>query len=217
MTFTLNIPLSQDDVNQINGLGQTITITQSNPTASTTQAPVAWVAFSPFEANLVTWEAPVAIYASDALVESGVQIFQESTTPYPATPGVLYPFSGGAFQPAVPNDGAKGTYYTQNNSGGTLTFGLTQTCMRNGAVLGGGPAPLSISSVGNTEEESFVVEANIWVYLSDVTNNGTVISSVTSSALALTMQDDNPVELEFDATSNTFQINDNARQLAARR
>ena len=206
MTFTLNISLSGSDVNHIKKeLQQTVTITQSNPDPSAPGLPVAWVSFSPYEVNQLTWEVPVGIYAATELQHGYGTLQQVSTTEYPADTGDLYVFSDNVFNKPVPNGGDDGTFYVQNHNGGGLNFGLTQTCMLNGGVLGDGPAPLSVTQVGNGEAATFQIESNIWVYLSSVTNNGTVISSVSSDALKLTMVEFSSVTLEFDAKNNRFK------------
>jgi hypothetical protein len=208
MTFTLNIPLTAADVKTIIGAGQTVTITQSNPTDVSNAMPVAWVAFEPFEGNQLTWETPVAIYASTSQLQSGVEIEQMSTSEFPATSGELYTFAENIFTGPTPNKGKHGTYYAQNANGETLTFGLTQSCSNNNEVIGGGPAPLSATSVLSGEGANWGLESTIWVYLSNVTNNGTVITSVSSGACPVTMLDDTPVTLSFDPNTNTFKVAD---------
>jgi hypothetical protein len=94
---------------------------------------VVWVAFAPFENNVVTWEEEYAIYAS----QTGSLVTTTVTTGFPTASGIAFKFNGTGFQETSSNEfPPTGTYRVFNEAANASSyqFGLVQKVIANGGV-----------------------------------------------------------------------------------
>ncbi|HYI11359.1 MAG TPA: hypothetical protein VEK57_20050 [Thermoanaerobaculia bacterium] len=200
--FQININIDSTGVKQINDNAQYITFVKnvtSNP-LSTGNLQVAWLAFSPFKLNQVSWTQDYSIYATTTQIQAGAQIVMTSQTDAFAQLGPIYQFAQGIFTTGP--QGSANTFNTQNNWGTSLTFGLAQQATVNGAAV---MAPLNAVRIGNAQQGSFTPIETISLYLSSFSNNGTVISQVAGTALTVQLTTQQPVaNLGFNNGNNSF-------------
>jgi len=200
MQFSIDITIDQDGVEAINSSGQKVTLVQSvvsNPPSSDI---VAWLAFSPLESNLVTWQEEYYIYATTTEVQSGATIQMTSQTESAAQLGWTYTFANGIFNGASGGDGT--AYNANNQQGGTYGMGLAQQAMVNNVQTF---APLSVVDVLNDETANFTPEIQLSIFLSASQNNGSVLSQVAGNAYSFTLSSSVPsISLDFNDTTNTF-------------
>jgi len=200
MQYSIDINIDQNGVESINSTGQKVTLVQSvvsNPPSSDI---VAWLAFSPLESNLVSWEEEYYVYATTTEVQSGATIQMTSQTESAAQLGWTYTFQNGIFTGA---SGGEDTAYNANNQqGGTYGMGLAQYAMVNNVQTF---APLSVVDVLNNETADFTPEIQLSIFLSASQDNGSVISQVAGNAYSFTLSSSSPsISLDFNDTSNTF-------------
>ncbi|HEY1475993.1 MAG TPA: hypothetical protein VGF53_18140 [Pseudolabrys sp.] len=204
MQYQLNISIDSAGVQQIYNQNQAITIVKSVVSAplNTGNLPVAWINFQPLEENTVTWIENYNMYASTSSVVAGATIQQTSVTNAPVQTGWLYTFEDGVFTGA--SGGAAGTLNMLNSQGSQFTFGLSQSATVNNVAIN---APLNAVPVGNNENCSFTPEENVSIFLSNVVNNGVVLSQVASNALPVTLTSQSPIaNIGFTDSSNTFYL-----------
>lgn len=204
MQYQLNIAIDSTGLNQIYAASQAVTLVKSvvsNPLA-TGNLPIAWVSFQPFLQNAVSWVENYNIYATTTTLSAGATIVQTSVTGAPALTGWTYTFEEGQFTGA--QGGPAGTYNMTNEQQGMFNFGLSQQAMVNNVPV---MAPLNAIPVLNNESASFTPQENVSVFLSNVVNNGVVLSQVASNALAVTLTSQSPTaNIGFSDSTNTFYL-----------
>jgi hypothetical protein len=216
MDLEIDITIDAAGVEAINQAGQTVTIVQSvvsDPLGSG-NLPVAWLAFSPLESNIITWEQDYSLYATTTVLQNGATIQMTSQTEGAAVEGVVYSFSEGVFTGG--NPGSADTYNVDNQeSSNSFSFGMAQEATVNGTET---MAPLNAVPVLADESVSFTPELQISVFLSSATNNGSVLSQVAGNACTFTLTSQTPTaNLGFDDASNTFFVNSLTSSALAKR
>jgi len=203
MNFELEVDFTTDQVKALLAAGQHVTIVKSVAGGGSTT--VAWLAFSPFNSNDVTWTESYYIYSTTSSLTAGTTLRQASETDDPAILGHLYELSGNVFADQGSQSIYAGQYAATNQNGqNNLAFGLSQDALVNGAdVL----APICAIPVRNTNTATFVPSQNLSVYMSDTIDNGVVVSSVSSTAskICLTTQH-NKATLTYDSNNNQFTV-----------
>jgi hypothetical protein len=203
MNFELEIDFTTAQVKSLLAAGQRVTIVKSVAGGGSTT--VAWLAFSPFNSNDVTWTESYYIYSTTSSLTAGTMLKQASETDDPAILGHWYALSGNVFADEGSQSIYAGQYAAINENGqNNLSFGLSQDALVNGAdVL----APICAIPVLNTNVATFVPSQNLSVYMSNTINNGVVVSSVSSTAttVSLTTQH-NKGTLTYDSTNNQFSV-----------
>jgi hypothetical protein len=204
MQYQLNIAIDSTGLSNIYAAGQAVTLVKSvvsNPLASG-NLPIAWVTFQPFQANAVSWIENYNMYATTTQLTAGAQIVQTSVTGAPVMTGWTYTFETGQFTGA--QGGSSGTYNMANDQQGMFNFGLSQQAMVNNVPV---MAPLNAIPVMYNEQASFTPQENVSVFLSNVINNGVVLSQVSSNALAVTLTSQSPTaNIGFNDSTNTFYL-----------
>jgi len=218
MQFEIDITIDQTGVEQINSSGQKVTLVQSvvSDPLETGNLPIAWLAFSPLEQNVVSWQENYYIYATTTQVQSGATIQMTSQTSGAAQEGFLYTFANGIFTGAA--GGGADTFNAKNAMSSAFGMGLAQQAMVNNVQTF---APLNVSTVLANENASFTPEITLSVFLSSVQNNGSVLSQVAGNAFSFTLTSQAPsINLDFNDSTNTFYAASSAlafsRRLAAR-
>lgn len=182
--FELSIQITESDAQAIRESGFSVTIAKS--INSTIGSSPFWLVLAPCETNTVNWDDDYGVYASSD--QPGFMI-SASSTEYPVSPGVVFPFTNGAFDspdgPALPPSG----YGVLNNTGGTLTFGLLQRAIVNGK--GSDANPVSAVAVASQGLELFQPSEAISVFLSQETS--IVVIETAEAGLTLNMAD-NPTQ-----------------------
>jgi len=211
--YQINITIDSAGVQAINAAGQFVTFVKSitSSPAETGNLPVAWLSFSPFMSNSVTWQESYYLYATTTVITSGATIQETSQTPAPAQEGPIYTFAQGIFTPGA--QGSALTYNMLNSQGSTLTFGLAQMATVNG---NNATAPLNAVTILNNENASFTPIETISIFLSSFNNNGTVISQVASTALVVELTSQEPVaNVGFNDATSQFILNSQTASFAS--
>jgi len=204
MLYTLNIAIDDTGLNQINSNGQYVTVVKSLVTdpVGSGNLPIAWLTWSPFENNTVTWQEIYSMYASTTVLQAGATISMSSHTPTPVQLGYMNTFQSGHFTSA--QGGGASTFNLTNLGGGSYNFGLSQTATVNGVSVN---APLNAVAVGNNQQATFTPQVTVSIFLSSYNNNGVVISQVASSALVVTLNSQLPsANIGFTDSNNTFYL-----------
>ncbi len=207
-TFQLNFTISAADVATINDtLHQSIVIVKSVGASSGTPQTVAWLHF--FEAGqsiAVSWEENYWIYATNAQLQAGAKIVTNAITTSSAPSNSLYQLGADTLFAGPGTGKGQGTYSVDNEVGAdTWQLGLAQEAIIQGSKVT--PVPLNIVSVGNGEIVTFTPEVTVSIFLQSLTDNGVVITEVSSSALTVTLTGVAPsADLTFDGDDKTFQL-----------
>jgi hypothetical protein len=208
MQYQLTIDIDSGDLQQLYDANQAITIVKSvvsQPLASG-NLPIAWVHFQPLQTNVVTWITDYYIYATTTAIQAGASITRTSLTGVPVQPAYTYTLKQGAF--ATTQGGPAGTFNACNEQGQMLGFGLSQKAMVNNVMT---DAPLNVVPVLNNESVTFTPEETVSIFLSNVVNNGVVLSQVASNALSVVLTSQQPsASIGFDGGSNSFHLNSQA-------
>lgn len=202
-SYSLTLKFSQSDANAINAAGQKVVLVKS-VTGGGSQT--AWVTFTPFQNNVVTWTEQYGIYASTSSVQAGATIIQSSSVDLAQT-GVEYPFKNNTFQSAtVPTSWTVSAtqYATENDNGGTFTFGLQQSASLNGAPVT--PSPLNAVTVLNGQHAIFQPHETITVFLQSDVDNGAVISTVSSNSTTIDLTTTTSQTATYNAATGTFVV-----------
>jgi hypothetical protein len=205
MQYQLNIAIDSAGLEHIYNAGQSVTLVKSvvsNPLAGG-NLPIAWVSFLPFQANSVSWIENYNLYATTTVLTAGATIVQTSVTGAPVLTGWTYTFAQGQFTGS--QGGASGTYNTTNQQPNSMfNFGLSQQAMVNNVPVN---APLNAIPVLYNESASFTPQENVSLFLSNVSNNGVVLSQVASGALAVTLTSQSPTaNIGFNDSTNRFYL-----------
>ncbi|KDM90239.1 hypothetical protein [Photobacterium galatheae] len=199
-SYNLNINIDSNDVRIINQSQQKIVLVKT--VGGSSGSKVAWVTFSPFEHNEVSWTEQYGVYASSTQVQNGAEIYKTSAV-NPATSEVVYPFENGTFG-SPQSGGQTNSYGISNQYSQGFTFGLAQSVTANGNVYDA--SPLNAVPVLSKQNAIFTPVEKLEVYLQANFNNGVVISQVSSSALALDFTNNSNITIRYDATLGKFVI-----------
>lgn len=202
MQYQLSINIDSAGLANIYAANQYITIVKSvtaNPLQSG-NLPVAWISFQPFQSNIVTWVETYNIYATVSSLQSGATIKQTSVTDVPVQTGMTYTLAEGSFSSA--SGGGSGVFTCANQQAPMLNFGLSQEAVINGVTVN---APLNAVPILYDESASFTPIENVSIFLSNIVNNGVVLSQIASNALPVTLTSQTPTAtIGFADASNTF-------------
>lgn len=201
MNYQLDIQISADAVRAINQAGQKVTLVKS---AQQKARQIAWVTFDPMQNNTVSWTEEYGLYATTTQLEEGAVIRQTANTTTPIQLNWVYTFAENVFDGGQRNKDADGAFYLTNADGKpNLSFGLTQTVNVQGTVVN---APLNAVHVLNGQHASFTPIETVSIYLSDIEDNGVVISDIASDALVVELTSaNNTATIGFNAESSTFR------------
>ena len=204
MQYQLNIAIDPTGLSQIYAANQAITVVKSvvaSPLASG-NLPIAWINFQPLEENAVTWIESYNIYATTTSLTAGATIVQTSVTGVPVQTGWTYTFQQGQFTGS--QGGSASTFNMTNQQTGMFNFGLSQQAMVNNVPV---MAPLNAIPVLTGESATFTPEETVSVFLSNVVNNGVVLSQVASNALVVTLTSAHPAaNIGFTDSSHSFYL-----------
>jgi hypothetical protein len=176
LSYTLNIAFEKEDVRKINQIGErVILIKQTNPASSQNQ--VAWVAFDPFENNVVNWNEIYYVYASTNELQSGARIKKASYED--AGNGSVYNFKNNVFSldPNLLVD--PDTFGIYNATGNDLSFGLAQNVTVNNSFFTA--APINATTVLAGQNVNFTPLTQVSVFLQKNTTDGLVLAKVFSN------------------------------------
>ncbi len=196
--YNLTIQLSNEDVHTINAAQQKIVIVKQ--VGGSSGSPVAWVTFSPFENNLVSWEEKYGVYASTTQVQAGATI-QKTSAVNPAKPELFYPFETGSFGFPTGNAG-RNNYGVENEYSQQFTFGMAQSVTANGSKYDA--APLNAVPVLSNEQATFTPIEIVSVFLHAQFNNGVIISNITSKALDVDLTSEPSVTIHYSSSQGEF-------------
>lgn len=197
-SYELIVQIDSADVKEINAAKQVVTIVKE--VGGSSGEPVAWVAFSPFENNDVSWEEQYGVYASTSQVENGATITKTSAV-NPATSEVSYPFQNGTFGSPIPG-GPANSYGIANQYSQQFTFGMAQSVTANGSKFDA--SPLNAVPVLSNEDATFTPIEKIKVFLHAHFNNGVIITNITSKALEVDLTNSPKVTIKYDKASGKF-------------
>jgi len=210
MTYTLTVTVNPTSVAQINAARQFVTVVQSvqsyvasmpmssmlsSTFATTPSLEVAWLAFSPFPSNTITWSPAYSLYATLAAPVNGVVIQPVATQP--AQQRLTYPFLNNGFGAPVSAD--MDGYFVQNLQG-SMTFGLALTATVNAVAQA--VAPINSSTVLNNQTGWFTPQTSVAVFLSTTSANGTAFYQFGTPTFYSMSK--NTVSLTYQASNSTF-------------
>ncbi len=197
--YNLNVSINSQDVQEINSASQKIVIVKQ--VGGSSGQPVAWVSFSPFENNVVSWETSYGVYASSTEIQSGATINKTSAV-NPATAEIVYPFENGTFGNPTSGDVSSNSYSISNKYSNQFTFGLAQSVTANGNKFEA--SPLNAVQVLSKQNATFTPIEKIAVFLRANFNNGVVISEIASNALDIDLTQQSNVNIRYDKALGQF-------------
>jgi hypothetical protein len=209
MSYTLTISIDSQSVQQIVAAGQYVTVAQSvqsyvqsAPFAkafATVPGPalaIAWLTFSPYPTNTITWSPPYSLYASSAGLVNGVAIQPVATQS--ASESLSYPFQKFVF--GTPSAIDSPGYFVRNLQGSAMTFGLALAATLN--QVSQPLKPINASTVLNNQIAWFTPAASVAVFLSTISTSGTVFYQFGEPVYyALS---GGSVSLQYQASNSTF-------------
>ena len=199
-SYRLTIIFTAADTQSVNAAGMKVAVVKGPHPSAMDTAPL-WLQFAPFETNVLTWTDSYGLYASPDPVQAETPITGSSTL-YPADSGTVYPFANDVF--GTPEGSIDPSFYASHNqSGRTLTFGLLQPAVVNGATIP--PTPVNAVTSFDQTVASFVPTATVSVFLHKEVDLGTVVSITESSALTVDMATSPTQTIYYDGTSFTTQ------------
>ncbi|HEX4726107.1 MAG TPA: hypothetical protein VH333_26600 [Pseudonocardiaceae bacterium] len=212
--YKLNTSFTGADLTRFLAAGSNVVVAKPNNGG---QPNVAWVVYRPLEKNAMTWEEEYGIYASNADLISGGELFQMSKTGFPAVAGKLYSMTDtGAFGPPT-SGGSAGSYTAVNGYAnlpkGFLTIGLFQDAVVNGNAATGNA--VSAATVQYNYKAVMTPYTTVYLWMQSQVVSNSVLTVVTSPMTKVTFGGSvTDISLAYDATSGTF-IPPSDNQLAA--
>lgn len=183
--YELTLKFDEQELNTIHRAGQQVVLVKSvGATGSSTD--VAWVAFSPFESNTVTWEEKYGIYASSVAIVDGAEIQKISDTDAPEEETVTFMDSGVFSVPVRDSTLKKGEYCAINhyNTLTLLTFGMQQGVEVNSQSM---PVkPINAVSVPKTDTAVFTPYEKVTAFLAAEIESSFIITKITSPSTVFT-------------------------------
>ena len=198
--YSLTAKIDEATVENFNKLGQTVIIVKETAGSS---IDVAWISFSPFEINEVSWEETYGLYASTSDISGKARISKASYTE--ASEKQSYVFENGIFQPPVTDASLQGnTYEIANNVSekAMLTFGLAQNIIANGVNYEG--HPINAVQVMAHESATFTPHEKIRVFMEADIDDGMVISRIKGKTLELDFTDQTDITIKYDPAVGGF-------------
>lgn len=196
--YELIAQVDSEDVRLMNANNQKIVLVKEVGNTSGTQ--VAWVNFSPFENNQVTWEDVYGVYSSSTEVQNGATLLQTSTV-NPASAGVYYPFKDGTFGSPTGETGSN-SYGIQNKYSRQFTFGMAQAVTANGNKFP--VSPLNAVTVLSQQNAQFTPIEKVKIFVQANLNNGVIISQITSPALTIDLTNNPNQKVRYDRKLGAF-------------
>ena len=179
--FSLQINMDPSWVSQVVQAGQQIVITKQ--VAGNSGTSLAWVSFSPYQSNTVSWQDNYAVYTSQTLVQSGATISQLASMA--AVPQTAYGFSDNVFSVATPMSTLGASQYEiRNQSGLPLTFGLAQAATLNGAQISS--TPIFAATVLSGQWLDMTPFDTVTVFLQSNVSNAMCLGTVTGPSCTVT-------------------------------
>lgn len=218
MTFSLTITLDQTAVSNINAAGQAITLAQSvtaiaesaadgiSSRDSTAATAIAWLAFSPFEKNTVSWGGDLGLYATTTPLDPGsvLAINSHTAEQNPIQLGFVYTFANNVFTSAAGTGDAYVVDNQESQQQGAFSFGLLSTATVNSSPSTG---PLDALPMLSNQDGFFYPPTAVYIFLSSASQNGTVLPVIPSGALELDLTSGSlDAEVCFNDTTNEFFV-----------
>jgi hypothetical protein len=203
-TYSLNIQIDDPGLDKIANSQKRVTLIKS--VGGKKGSNVAWVSFDPAETSVVTWTEDYFIYGTRTISDDGAAIQITSRTHDPVETGAMYTFANGHFTTGTGGkDGVFNVDNEQPDAGSTpFNFGLAQKATINGTVV---LAPLNMVPANMGDKITFDPEETISIYLSDLQDNGVVISTVDSDALTVTLSTQSPNGVvHLNSANDTFHL-----------
>jgi hypothetical protein len=216
MQFELDLNIDADSLKTINGAGLQVILAKTS--GSKSSPTVSWVAFTPFEANAITWVETYGIYASSSTVQKGV-VIQKMSDVFPAQDGASYTFDQSATFSGPDTSGSVplGSFNTINQMppvNSSLTFGLEQSAIVRGVAIQ--PAPLNAQSLPSGMNATFTPLTTVWVWLQANTASSTMLTEVIGAATAVTFGEGVEQQtLVYNPKSTAFEPSNSKGQLLA--
>jgi len=205
MTFTLTMSFSATDLQNFKATGSNVVIAKPLTDGVVN---VAWIVFSPFPTNHVSWEENYDIYGSNAEITDHTALLVNANNPGGfATAGTLYTMipDGAITGPAA--GGTPGAFSILNHYSnlpkGHFTFGLRQAAMVNEAPH----AATALSATAILLQSSAVLTpaSVVYLWLQPNLKSNTVVTTVTGPQTQVTLTTANPsANLSYDPGSGTF-------------
>lgn len=182
-TYDVNISIDNDSLDTMLSANEHVTIVKANEGAS---LQVVWLAIDPEQNIDVSWQIQYEIYQSRTILRPDATIITSAQTKS-ASPGKIYKYlTAGHFDPGTAdpdNPNAYGAYNDDNrHKNAQMTFGLVQAALVGG---GGQTGPINAQLVPYAQTARFTPVERVLLYVSGITNNGVVISEVSSQALEI--------------------------------
>jgi hypothetical protein len=205
VNFELSIAIDPAGLAQINSAYQYVTITRAvNAFAASAAAlnnasalpySVAWLAFTPYQNNVVTWTDACNLYASTTTGTVNTVITVNSATTA-ALAGQSWTFQNGQF--VLPVAGSGSAYSVTNAAANGLSFGLLAAAVVNGTSIN---APMNLQPALLNETAQFTPSETVSIFLSSVSAAGTVIPNVSGLTVTLSAGTTN---IGFNDSTNQF-------------
>lgn len=176
-TFTLQVNIDPSWVSQIVQAQQNLIVTKQS--AAQGGQTVAWLAFSPYQSNTISWQDTYYVYTSQTLLQAGATITQLASTQ--AAPQTAYSFQSNVFTVATPYSQLSASQYEIiNQSGQPLVFGLAQGATLNGNALSS--SPIFAATVLNNQWLDMTPLDTVSVFLQGNVNSAMCLGTVTGKS-----------------------------------
>ena len=195
-SYTINVAIDNKDLDVMYATGLQVTLVKGNES----KHPIAWIVFKPLESNTIVWQEEYRIYATEVLIEDGATIKCQSITDMNTDINTQYLFKNGHFHKGKPIAGD--VYGAMNNSEVPVTMGLAQTAKVNATTV---TSPISGHLVASMIDATFSPSTPVAIFVSGISNNGTVVTKVSSQALNLDFSPESPTaSVKWDAPRGKF-------------
>ena len=189
MQYQINISIDQQSLQQMYMTDENIAFVKHvSSNTSSSSSPVVWVALRPFTSNTIAWVDSYMLYATTTQVEVGATIEMEAESGA-ADIGSAYEFTQ-LSQFSSTGNGTAGAISLANQSAQLKNFGLAQPVMVNGMSEAG---PTNIVSLFQNMSTGFEPSETVALFLSQMYQNGQVISNIPGNALTITLSNANSV------------------------
>jgi len=196
-SYSLKALIDDNLVKQFNQNNQKVVIVKEAPKNS---SPVAWVTFSPFEINTVSWEENYGVYASNTIMEDKAKIEKSSFSPASEKQGDS--FTSGSISPQeADKDLASNTYEVKNAmmEPSQLTFSLAQDVEANDVSEGS-----SINAVQIMFNEPITPHDKVSIFIKSDLDDGMVIPLIDDQALQLDFGNQTEIIIKYDPSIGGF-------------
>jgi len=167
-SYTLTVSFDADSLQQLLQAGLSVVVAKG---IARQPHPLAWLMFKPFMENTIAWDDSISVYASEQELLAGSVINRNSFLP--ASSGNQYVFRNGVFTPSPKRTESAG-YQMVNESGRTLTMGLSQPATVNGESVNG---LISAETVPHGMMDEVIPLEELDVFLMSGTAPGTVLTA----------------------------------------